>query len=91
MKAKEARQLRVGDWVMANFSNYAQAAKVVAIEWPHFVIVSPATKRRGPLKRTRRYRSLWKCDNAPRDDNRPPPAWLKWPGTKERPSNENRA
>jgi hypothetical protein len=78
MNAKQARDLKVGDWVSAHFGIHRKSCQVVAIEWPKFEL--QAIDYRGEFfYRTRTYRSLWRCE-APNATNMVgSPSWLIWP------------
>jgi hypothetical protein len=57
MDAYAARRLRVGDKVVAPFSNSHRLATITAIEWPHFDIET--TLANGEKRQQRnRYRAL---------------------------------
>jgi len=82
MKAADARELKVGDWVMASFGCYAKKAEIIAIDWPTFTL--RATDHRGDeMIRTRRYVSLWPGKVSPaRTPSTSLPSWLWWPAGK---------
>lgn len=61
MDATNARRLRVGDEVIAYFSNARKLATITAIVWPHFTV--QATNHAGRvLTEKRRYASLYPPD-----------------------------
>lgn len=79
MKAADARQLTVGDWVTANFGCNTKKCEIIAIDWPTFRL---RTKdyRGDEMIRTRRYTSLWsKTEPAGPTSTRSAPSWLTWP------------
>lgn len=58
MKAKDARELKVGDWVKANFGNHVKLAEIVAIVWPKVKLEAVCTNGE-VITRVRTYRSIW--------------------------------
>ena len=75
MKAAEARELKVGDYVMGCFGNVSKRCRIIGISWPNFSLEMKDYKGE-PMFRERLYRSLWKA-TPPKE--RPAPRWLKWP------------
>ena len=58
MKARDARRLAVGDFVVAAWSNSHRRSRIVRIEWPHFVIET-VLESGEPRERRARYGSLY--------------------------------
>ncbi len=58
MKARDAHQLVVGDFVVTAFSNSHRKAQIGSIDWPHFRMIT--TLASGEVREeVRLYRSLF--------------------------------
>jgi hypothetical protein len=79
MKAADARQLVIGDWVWATFSGRAvrKRCEIIAIDWPTFTIRTKDHKGHEMI-RTRRYESLGDRDEPEGQQPVPCPSWLSW-------------
>jgi len=57
MRAREAHQLRVGQFVVTSYGTSHRKGQINKIEWPHFVVTS--TLENGKDRQVRRqYRSI---------------------------------
>lgn len=82
MKAADARELKVGEFVSAMFAGYVKTCEITAIDWPTFHLLTKDC-RGDEMRRTRRYQSLIGRCAANRPTSRGHASWLKWP---EKPS-----
>jgi hypothetical protein len=84
MIAAKARALKVGDWVRANFAQYAKDCEIIEIRWP--VLTLKTTSSRGEVMiRDRNYRSLiGMAKKRPGHVPPPCPSWLQWPELSEK-------
>jgi len=83
MYAKEARLLRVGDWVTATFGGRGvrKACEIIAIDWPRFTLRT--TDYNGEeMIRFRNYGSLRGRCSPQRPSVVTSPSWLIWPSEK---------
>ena len=82
MKAAEARQLQIGDWVRATFSGrgVVKSCEIIGIAWPKFTLKTCNYKGEEMI-RTRRYESLGgRCDpETGQLATAQMPSWLTWP------------
>lgn len=86
MNAKEARKLKVGDWVLAHFAQWMRGAEIIDIQWPRFLLRRIGSDKQ-LMERWRTYRSL--CGRTEPGSNKPtdrePPNWLVWPESHNKP------
>lgn len=80
MKASDARQLKIGDWVQANFGGrgVVKNCEIIAINWPTFKLRTK-DHRGDEMIRTRRYQSLTRQVEPNGPSWRKLPYWLIWP------------
>lgn len=77
MKAADARQLKVGDFIKGNFGNVSKSCEIIAIDWPCFTLRTK-DHRGEEMIRKRNYQSIWGKHDPMRPTARGLPSWLKY-------------
>lgn len=81
MKARDARQLKVGDWVTVNWPGRggyrSKACEITEIRWPTFFLSTVDSKGR-EVATSRKYQSIYPCESPQRPSRRRLPFWLTW-------------
>lgn len=70
MNAREARRLRVGQFIVTAFSNSHRKAQINRIEWPHFLVTTTLASGKDQEER-RLYRSLFTVEEYTRQYGSP--------------------
>lgn len=79
MRAAEARQLAIGDWVQATVNGYIKACEVIGISWPRFKLRTLDCHGQEMIL-SRRYPSIGPKIQPQRPSVLTSPSWLIWPG-----------